>query len=122
MRRCFLLLPLFLLPFFGFAQSTSATISGGVTDSSGSFILGADVEIANDATGVIYSAKTNSSGMYLVPILPPGQYHVQVSKRGFKTIRLSRHQSPRGSSYQVGGYKRDTLNPYPLRLLAAIRP
>jgi hypothetical protein len=86
MRRCFLLLPLFLLPFFGFAQSTSATISGGVTDSSGSFILGADVEIANDATGVIYSAKTNSSGMYLVPILPPGQYHVQVSKRGFKTI------------------------------------
>ena len=24
--------------------------------------------------------------MYLVPILPPGHYHVQVSKRGFKTI------------------------------------
>ena len=24
--------------------------------------------------------------MYLVPILPPGHYHVQVSKQGFKTI------------------------------------
>ena len=86
MSRCFLLLALFLLPLLGFAQSTSATISGGVTDSSGSFILGADVEIANDATGVIYSAKTNNSGMYLAPILPPGHYHVQASKRGFKTI------------------------------------
>jgi Carboxypeptidase regulatory-like domain len=86
MKHCFLLLALFLLPIFGFAQSTSATISGGVTDPTGSFILGADVETANDATGVIYSAKTNNSGMYLVPILPPGHYHVQVSKPGFKTI------------------------------------
>jgi len=86
MRRFHLLLCLFLSPLLGFAQSTSATISGGVTDPSGSFILGASVEIANDATGIIYSARTNSSGMYLVPILPPGHYHVQVSKPGFKTI------------------------------------
>ncbi len=46
----------------------------------------ANVTIANDATGVVYSATTNSSGMYLVPILPPGHYHVQVAKPGFKTI------------------------------------
>jgi Carboxypeptidase regulatory-like domain/TonB-dependent Receptor Plug Domain len=69
-----------------FSQSTNATISGGVTDPSGKFIQGADVEIANDATGVVYSSKTNSSGMYVVPILPPGHYHVQISKPGFRTI------------------------------------
>lgn len=86
MKHWVLLLALFLYPLFGLAQSTSATMSGGVTDPSGKFILNANVEIANDATGVIYSAKTNSSGMYLVPILPPGHYHVQVSKPGFKTI------------------------------------
>jgi hypothetical protein len=68
------------------AQSTSATISGGVSDPQGGLIQNADVEIANDATGVVYSAKTNSTGMYLVPILPPGHYHIQVSKLGFKTI------------------------------------
>jgi len=68
------------------AQSTNATISGGVTDSSGNFIVNAEVEIANDATGIVYPAKTNGSGMYLVPILPPGHYHVQVSKPGFKTM------------------------------------
>src|SRR5260370_26751498 len=86
MKRLFLLLCIFLLPSIALCQSTNATISGGVTDVTGNLILNADVEIANDATGVIYSARTNNSGMYLIPILPPGHYHVQVSKPGFKTI------------------------------------
>src|ERR1700729_2277747 len=83
---CLLLLALCLAFVSAHSQPTSATISGGVTDSSGSFIANAAVDIANDATGVIYSVKTNSSGIYFVPILPPGHYHVQVSKQGFKTI------------------------------------
>src|SRR5258708_1541282 len=86
MKRCFFILGLFLVSLSAVSQSTSATISGGVTDPSGNFILGADVEIANDATGIVYPAKTNNSGMYLIPILPPGHYHVQVSKPGFRTI------------------------------------
>jgi hypothetical protein len=86
MKCGFILFVLFLSGSIAFAQSTNATISGGVTDPSAQFIQGADVEIANDATGVIYSAKTNNVGMYLLPILPPGHYHVQVSKPGFKTI------------------------------------
>jgi len=86
MKYCFLILGLFLVSLAAVSQSTNATISGGVTDPSGNFILDADVEIANDATGIVYSARTNSSGMYLVPILPPGHYHVQVSKPGFRTI------------------------------------
>jgi hypothetical protein len=86
MKRCFLILGLFLVSLAAVSQSTNATISGGVTDPAGNFILDADVEIANDATGIVYSARTNSLGMYLVPILPPGHYHVQVSKPGFRTI------------------------------------
>jgi hypothetical protein len=68
------------------AQSTNATISGGVTDGSGRFVVDASVDIVNDETGVVYSVKTNASGIYFVPILPPGHYHVQVSKPGFKTL------------------------------------
>jgi hypothetical protein len=83
---CLLLFPLWLAPATVLSQSTSATISGGVTDPAGHFITGAWVEIANDETGVRYSDQTNSSGMYFVPILPPGHYRVQVSKQGFKTI------------------------------------
>jgi hypothetical protein len=68
------------------AQSTDATISGVVVDPVGKVIPDAKIEIVNDATGVHYSSETNGSGIYSVAILPPGEYRVQVSKVGFKTL------------------------------------
>lgn len=69
-----------------FAQSTSATISGIVTDSAGRAIPEAEIVMVNDGTGVQYPSKTNGVGIYSIPILPPGRYHMQVSKVGFKTV------------------------------------
>jgi hypothetical protein len=68
------------------AQSTNATISGVVVDSAGKVIPDAMIEILNEATDVHYAGQTNGTGIYTVSILPPGQYRVQVSKDGFKTI------------------------------------
>jgi hypothetical protein len=68
------------------AQSTDATISGQVVDPGGRVIPDAEIVIQNDATGVQYTNKTNGGGIYIVSILPPGRYRVQVSKIGFKTI------------------------------------
>jgi outer membrane receptor protein involved in Fe transport len=67
-------------------QSPNGTISGLVLDPSGRTIAGAEILIANDATGVKYSGTTNGEGIYAVPNLPPGPYRIQVSKIGFKTI------------------------------------
>lgn len=83
---CLLLCGLCLCALPTLAQSTNATISGGVTDPTGRLVSNAQVRVANDATGVVYSTKTNDAGIYLIPVLPPGHYHVQVSKPGFKTI------------------------------------
>lgn len=69
-----------------FAQSTNATLSGVVVDTSGLVIMNADIVILNEATGVQYSSKTNGTGIYTITVLPPGQYRVQVSKPGFKTL------------------------------------
>ena len=52
MKYGFPFLVLFLCFSLALAQSTNATISGGVTDPSGNFIPNAEVEIANDATGI----------------------------------------------------------------------
>jgi hypothetical protein len=71
---------------FAVAQSTDATISGVVFDSSGRVIADAEVVTLNEATGVQYTGRTNGMGIYTVSILPPGQYRVQVSKIGFKTL------------------------------------
>src|SRR5579859_6468565 len=68
------------------AQSPSATINGLVLDPSGAAIVGAEVVVVNDATGVQYTTRTNGEGIYVVPNLPPGPYRIQVSNSGFKTI------------------------------------
>lgn len=68
------------------AQSPNATINGIVLDPSGAVIVGAEVVVVNDATGVQYTTKTNGEGIYVVPNLPPGPYRIQVSNSGFKTI------------------------------------
>lgn len=68
------------------AQSTDATISGAVVDPTNKVIPDAEILIVNEATGIPYTNKTNGSGIYTISILPPGQYRVQVSKIGFKTL------------------------------------
>jgi hypothetical protein len=70
----------------GMAQSTNATVSGLVLDPSGRPIVGADVEMVNDATGIRHPGATNSEGIYTIPDLPPGPYRLQVAKPGFKTL------------------------------------
>ena len=70
----------------GFAQSSNGQITGLITDSTGAAIEGAAVSAMNTATGVTYTGKTNSAGVYVLPQLIPGPYKVSLSKEGFATI------------------------------------
>ena len=64
-------------------QEVRATLSGTVTDPQGAAIAGANVEVKNIDTGVVSPATTNESGLYVVPLLPPGNYSVAVTHAGF---------------------------------------
>ena len=68
------------------AQSPNGVINGLVADPSNHVIVGADVVVQNDVTGLKFTTKTNDEGIYVLPNLPPGPYRLQVSKIGFKTI------------------------------------
>ena len=81
-----LLLPIILMAVIAHAQSTNATLSGIIVDPGGRAIPKVEIEVLNEATGVRFSATTNNDGIYAISILPPGQYRVQVSKVGFKTL------------------------------------
>jgi hypothetical protein len=76
----------FILIHSSAAQSPTGTISGIVTDPAGATIAGAEVVVVNDSTRVQISTMSNDEGIYVVPNLPPGNYRVQVSRVGFKTI------------------------------------
>src|ERR1700733_7629635 len=82
-RILLLLLAVVLLPLAVRAQNTTSSLTGTVTDSSGASVAGADVTVANTATGVEYRAKTNQQGLYRVSQLPPGNYSMKVENAGF---------------------------------------
>jgi outer membrane receptor protein involved in Fe transport len=68
----------------GWAQSTGGRIRGTVTDASGSAVVGAKVQLINEATNVSREAVTNSNGEYLFLEIPVGTYSLQIEQAGFK--------------------------------------
>ena len=68
-----------------FAQSqTTGRIAGTVRDEKGAVIRGAEVTIANKATGEARIAVADEEGDYIISFVPPGVYQVSVKANGFK--------------------------------------
>ncbi len=68
-----------------FAQEVTATITGTITDPSGAAVVGATVTAKSVERGVTYTAATNDSGIYRIPLLPVGNYDLKIEKTGFQT-------------------------------------
>ena len=71
-----------------FAQTTTGSISGTVTDTSGAVIRGAAVAVRNVDTGAVRSATSNDEGLFSAPLLPPGTYEVTAEAAGFGAGRV----------------------------------
>ncbi|MBB5060688.1 hypothetical protein HDF16_005424 [Granulicella aggregans] len=65
--------------------TTSASLSGTVSDSSGAVISKATVIVAGADNGVKRTVKTEANGGFSVPLLPPGQYSLKIQAKGFKS-------------------------------------
>jgi hypothetical protein len=76
---------LVLMNTLGFAQEFRGTLTGRILDSSGATIAGATVKVVNANTNETNSITTDTSGVYNIPFLRPGQYTLTVSNAGFKT-------------------------------------
>ncbi len=78
------LVAIFLCYWAGaFAQSSSTSLQGTVTDSTGSAIEGAAVSLVNLASKAERSMTTGSQGDYRFLSLAPGTYTLRVSANGF---------------------------------------
>jgi hypothetical protein len=63
------------------------SISGTIKDQSGSAIAKASVTLLNPNTGVRESSTTDGRGAYTFPVLPVGNYILEVNYSGFKPYR-----------------------------------
>src|SRR4051795_4069459 len=77
-------LTLILLPADAQAQATGQ-IAGVITDTTGSVVPGATVEVTNQATGFTRNVVTELDGVYTIPLLNPGVYEAKASLSGFRT-------------------------------------
>src|SRR5437016_670901 len=71
------------------AQTSTGAIKGVVIDSTGAVLQGADVEIAESATGLARRQSTNQDGIFEFPLIPRGNYTLSVSKAGFRKETLA---------------------------------
>lgn len=70
--------------------ATTGTLTGTITDASGSVLPGVRVVAVNEATNESREAISGGDGLFVIPLLGPGRYRVDATLSGFKT---KSHQS-----------------------------
>src|SRR5919199_4797169 len=87
-RSRFLLgLVLCLLPAAAFAQrTTTGTVIGKITDSSGAVLPGVTVTLTSPEALGTFTGVTDGQGVYRVTNLPPASYDVRAELSGFQSV------------------------------------
>ena len=87
MKPVHLFLPI-ILAALAFAQSAPTTsLSGTVTDPSGSFVPSANLDLTNTGTRWTRHTAADSQGRFQFSLVPPGRYDLEVAAAGFTTVR-----------------------------------
>ena len=67
-----------------YAQQTTGTVTGIVTDASGGGVPNVSVTLSSSATGFTRTVTANGNGEYTVPDVEPGTYKLSVNAPNFK--------------------------------------
>src|SRR5215471_19833155 len=81
-----ILLLLLLVVSSGYGQTPTATLSGVVRTVQSEAIKKATITVKNEATGKSRQVTTDMDGRYIITLLEPGSYELQVRADGFKLL------------------------------------
>jgi hypothetical protein len=73
-----------------FAQQTTATLTGTVTDPAGAVVANVTITVTHLATNAVREARTDDTGSFTLPFLPAGDYAVSATTSGFQTQKIDR--------------------------------
>ena len=68
------------------AQVASAELSGTILDATGAVVANANVIATEVATGRLHETVSNTTGNYVLSVLPPGDYTISVTAPGFRKL------------------------------------
>ena len=86
LTRNVLVLALLFSPIPAFAQQTTGSVIGRVTDEQGAAVPGATVTATNGETGFSRISTTDAEGLYHLNALPVGVYDLAVELTGFTRV------------------------------------
>ena len=102
-----LLASLLVFSSLGWAQVTTATFAGTVTDPTGAAAPGATVTLTQDETGIVVTKVTGRDGDFEFDFLRVGTYTISIEAKGFKRY------AAKGIDLTAGQSVRQT---YPLQI------
>jgi hypothetical protein len=73
----------FLFAATAFA-SVGGSVSGTITDATGSAVPHVAVTIKDQSTGIVYQTRSDAKGHYIFPVLPVGRYQLDAKDAGFE--------------------------------------
>lgn len=88
-RAWTLLLAFVFASIAAFGQISTGSLSGTITDPTGSVIPNASVVIVDQVSGTTYTATGSSEGYYLFPSIRPGTYKLTVTAAGFEVTSVT---------------------------------
>ncbi len=91
------LLSILLVGLPAMAQLDTGSISGTITDPSGSVVANAQITATELATGITYTTASTKTGYYVFPSVHTGVYKLTITSTGFKTTVSS------GITVSIGG-------------------
>jgi hypothetical protein len=83
------------------AQGDRASLTGIVTDNSGSVVPVVTINVTNTLNNSMYRSATTAAGVYTVPNLPVGTYKLEFVAQGFKKLERSNIALTQGQVLRV---------------------
>ena len=97
-----------LVAVSAFAQITTSSLGGRVTDANGEPIVGAAVVATHEPSGTVYGVTTNTDGRYAVNgMRSGGPYKVEISCLGYKTLAYTDVNLQLAEAYALNGTLED---------------
>src|SRR4051812_41178798 len=81
--------------------TSSATVTGLVSDESSAAVVGAEIRLVDLATTTAQTTTSNETGRYILVNVSPGTYTVTVTKAGFSAYKISAQKVDVGTTLTI---------------------